>query len=157
MKAILAIDLNGGIGKDNTLPWPRLEGDLPRFKELTMGQPIIMGRNTWNSLPKRPLPGRTNIVITSQPEQIESHKDVIVFSSVAEAAKAYPEAWLIGGAQLINSSWDYIDTLHLSALTEAYDCDTFVDLNLIQSQFTPIWSEQYKKYIYEIWTRNATV
>ena len=55
MKAILAMTPNGGIGLNNQLPWDSLEGDLKRFKELTTGQTIVMGRSTWESLPKKPL------------------------------------------------------------------------------------------------------
>lgn len=157
MKAILALDPEGGIGKDNGLPWPRLAGDLPRFKQLTMKGAIIMGRNTWDSLPTKPLPGRTNIVITSRPDSIPQSSDVQVFSSIADAVKQYPDAWLIGGAQLINSSWNYITELHLSRLNDVYDCDTFIDVNTIHESFTPMWSEPHAVYTYEIWERNATV
>ena len=54
---------NGVIGRDGTLPW-RLKSDLARFRALTMGKPVIMGRLTWESLPRKPLPGRTNIVLS---------------------------------------------------------------------------------------------
>jgi dihydrofolate reductase len=60
---VVATAENGVIGKDGDLPW-RLPQDLKRFKALTLGKPIIMGRKTWDSLPKKPLPGRTNIVVT---------------------------------------------------------------------------------------------
>lgn len=62
---VVAVSKNGVIGLDGTLPW-RLSSDLRLFKTLTMGKPLIMGRKTWESLPKRPLPGRDNIVITRQ-------------------------------------------------------------------------------------------
>ena len=65
MKLILACDPTGGIGKDNQLPWSMLEGDLPRFKSLTANQVIVMGKNTWLSLPKKPLPSRLNFVVSS--------------------------------------------------------------------------------------------
>ena len=65
MKAILACDTHGGIGYKNKLPWKNLQGDLPRFKALTTGQPIVMGKNTWDSLPFKPLPNRLNIVVSS--------------------------------------------------------------------------------------------
>jgi dihydrofolate reductase len=55
MKLIVACDPKGGIGYNNKLPWSKIEGDLPRFKELTTGKVILMGRNTWDSLPKKPL------------------------------------------------------------------------------------------------------
>ncbi len=58
---------NGVIGRSGTLPW-RLGADLRRFRTLTLGKPVIMGRKTWESLPRRPLPGRLNLVLTRQPE-----------------------------------------------------------------------------------------
>ena len=66
MKLIVACDPNGGIGYNNRLPWTNLQGDLPRFKNLTQGQVVVMGRNTWDSLPKKPLLGRLNFIVTSQ-------------------------------------------------------------------------------------------
>ena len=61
-----AVAENGVIGRDNGLPW-RLSTDMKRFKATTMGKPIIMGRKTWESFPRRPLPGRPNIVISRDP------------------------------------------------------------------------------------------
>src|ERR1700752_5004366 len=60
---IAAVADNGVIGADNALPW-RLKSDMHRFKAMTMGRPIVMGRKTFESFPRRPLPGRTNIVVT---------------------------------------------------------------------------------------------
>ena len=60
---VVARARNGVIGRDGTLPW-RLKGDMAQFKALTLGKPVIMGRRTWDSLPKAPLPGRTNIVLS---------------------------------------------------------------------------------------------
>ena len=65
MKAIIACDPNGGIGYKNKLPWINIQGDLPRFKKLTNGQVIVMGRNTWDSLQKKPLTQRFNFIITT--------------------------------------------------------------------------------------------
>src|ERR1700744_5743321 len=70
---------NGVIGKDGALPW-RLKSDLEIFKALTLGKPVIMGRKTWESLPRRPLPGRTNLVVTrdgSYDEEKIAHGAVI--------------------------------------------------------------------------------
>src|ERR1700759_4767367 len=60
---VLAMAKNGVIGKDGAIPW-RISDDLKRFKQLTVGKTVVMGRKTWDSLPKRPLPDRTNIVLT---------------------------------------------------------------------------------------------
>ena len=62
---VVAVSRNGVIGREGGLPW-HISSDLKRFKEITMGKPVIMGRKTWESLPRKPLPGRRNIVITRQ-------------------------------------------------------------------------------------------
>ena len=62
---ILATDKNGGIGYKNRLPWPSLKKDMEKFKSLTSNNICIMGSNTWNSLPKKPLPNRINVVLSS--------------------------------------------------------------------------------------------
>lgn len=96
---IAAVAANGVIGVNNTLPW-RLPDDLKRFKALTLGHPIIMGRKTWESL-GRPLPGRHNIVITRQPGYAAPGATVV--DSVAAAIAACADeatAFVIGGAEI---------------------------------------------------------
>ncbi|WP_420224042.1 dihydrofolate reductase [Pigmentiphaga litoralis] len=96
---IVAYSRNRVIGRDNQLPW-RLRGDLAHFKRTTLGQPILMGRKTWESL-GRPLPGRTNIVITRNPGYVA--EGAVVVTSLAEALAACgdaPHAFVIGGAQI---------------------------------------------------------
>jgi len=152
MKLIVASDPNGGIGYNNKLPWSKLEGDLPRFKSLTTGKVIIMGRNTWDSLPKKPLPNRTNIVVTSR-----AIEGINTISSLPVGTKStdLSDAWLIGGAQLINSSWHLIDELHLSRTIKEYVCDTYIDLEKIQKEFMCLFKEQYTDHTYEIWKRSG--
>lgn len=99
---IFARAANGVIGKDGGLPW-HLPEDLAHFRRLTTGHPVIMGRRTWESLPPRfrPLPGRTNIVVTRQPQWQEA--GALRANSLEQALDHVPhgeEAWLIGGAQL---------------------------------------------------------
>lgn len=148
MKLILACDPQGGIGKDNSLPWPILEGDLPRFKKLTTDQVIVMGRNTWLSLPRKPLPNRLNFVVTSQ--QLELLPGAIAVKDLSHF-KHFKNAWLIGGASLVNSSWDYIDEIYLSRTLIQYDCDTFIDLNFLQSRYRLIEKTSFIDHDYEIW------
>lgn len=95
MKLIWAQSLSGVIGRDNGIPW-RLPEDQARFKELTMGQTVVMGRLTWESLPAkvRPLPGRRNLVVS---------RDAGYRAEGAEVITALPaglDGWVIGGAQL---------------------------------------------------------
>jgi dihydrofolate reductase len=96
---IVAYSTNRAIGRDNALPW-KLPGDLAHFKRSTLGSPIIMGRKTWDSL-GRPLPGRSNIVISRNPGF--SAEGAVVVPSLEAAIDAcgdVPEAFVIGGAQI---------------------------------------------------------
>lgn len=99
---VVAVSRNGVIGQAGTLPW-RLPSDLKRFKVLTLGKPVIMGRKTWESLPKRPLAGRTNIVISGQASYVAEGATVVngVIAAI-EAAQATgaAEACVIGGGEI---------------------------------------------------------
>src|SRR5213079_2628236 len=95
---IWAQSTSGVIGRDGGIPW-RLPEDQARFKELTMGHTVVMGRLTWESLPAkvRPLPGRKNVVVTRQADYQADGATVV---SDLEAALSDDETWLIGGAQI---------------------------------------------------------
>ena len=168
MKAIVACDLKGGIGFRNHLPWDKIEGDLPRFKQLTTGQIVIMGRNTWDSLPKQPLPNRTNVVVTSSTIipaakiptlQWQANLFFDVFHSNTLRVDSpdrfvdHDDAWIIGGAKLFETSWPLITELHLTTVRQIYECDTFIDLNYIQQNFIRVQREEHSDHDYEIWKR----
>jgi dihydrofolate reductase len=95
---IWAQSTSGVIGRDNAIPW-RLPEDLGRFKELTMGHTVIMGRLTWESLPAkvRPLPGRRNVVVTRQAGYVA---DGATVAGALDEALTGDENWVIGGAQI---------------------------------------------------------
>jgi dihydrofolate reductase len=152
MKLILACDPNGGIGYQNTLPWSNIQGDLPRFKRLTEGQTVIMGRNTWDSLPKKPLPNRINFVVSSSPLEAEHHNVHRAYSINPTDPDTFPY-WIIGGAKLIESCWEVISEIHLTRVYDHYTCDTFIDLLYIEHNFTRTWSEIFPDHAYEIWKR----
>ncbi|TRM52130.1 dihydrofolate reductase [Achromobacter sp. LC458] len=96
---IVAYSTNRVIGRDNTLPW-KLPGDLAHFKRSTLGHPIIMGRKTWDSL-GRPLPGRSNIVISRNPDFTATGATVVPSLQAAiDACGEVDEAFVIGGAQI---------------------------------------------------------
>lgn len=150
MKLIVACDPKGGIGYNNKLPWSNIQGDLPRFRHLTQNQVVVMGRNTWESLPKKPLLGRLNFIVTSQVLQLPfGAMQVPNLNHFSE----YKNAWLIGGAQLINSSWHMIDEVHLTRTFTEYTCDTFIDLVKLENQFTNWFKETHMDHSYEIWKR----
>ena len=101
---IAAVAADGGIGHGQNLLF-RISADMRRFKELTMGHPIIMGRKTFESFPNGPLPGRKNIVITRQ-KGYGAGKDIVVAGSVAEALEAAGAgvAMVIGGGEIDRKS-----------------------------------------------------
>lgn len=146
MKLIIACDPKGGIGFDGKLPWTNLQGDLPRFKELTSGKIVVMGRKTWDSLPKKPLPNRTNWVKTTRPIDGVTNPDHDVIAKEREV-------WLIGGAKMIESYWQYIDEIHLSRTFAEYTCDTFIDLLRLENEFMCWFKDTLTDHTYEIWKR----
>jgi len=121
---IVAADEHGGIGRRGGLPW-HLPEDLKRFKALTMGKPMVMGRKTWDSI-GRPLPGRRSLVVSRQsgfaPEGVE------VFDSLASALRAAadaPETCVIGGADIYRQALPYAEVVHLTRVHASVEADTF--------------------------------
>lgn len=116
---ILARAENGVIGADGGLPWPRLEGDLPRFKALTIGKPCIMGRKTWDSLPLKPLTGRTNIVVTRN-RRFAAEGAVAARNfefALRRADEEMPSAiMVIGGAEIFAQALPYADKIELTVV-----------------------------------------
>ena len=118
---ILARADNGVIGNKGGLPW-RLPDDLRRFKSLTMGKPCIMGRKTWESLPKKPLPGRTNIVVTRD-HNFAAEGAVVVYSfdeAMARAQEENPaEIMVIGGAEIFAAAMPRVTRIYLTEIHSA--------------------------------------
>jgi len=115
---VVAVARNGVIGSHGTLPW-RMPSDLKRFKALTMGKPVIMGRKTWESLPKKPLPGRVNIVVTRQAGYSAPGAVVVTTPQEAlrQAAAQNPEEIaVIGGAEIFAALLPFADRLYLSEI-----------------------------------------
>jgi dihydrofolate reductase len=122
---IVAISEDYGIGKDNKLLW-RLPEDLKRFKKLTMGQNIIMGKNTWLSLPVKPLPGRKNIVLTDVPG--ENIVNAVTAYSIEDAVgKCDPgsEIFVIGGASIYRQFMPSADRLYITFVHGTAPADTW--------------------------------
>ena len=132
---IAAVAENNAIGINNKMPW-YLPGDLRYFKAVTMGKPIIMGRKTFDSL-RKPLPGRTNIVITRDVQW--QHEGVKVVHSLDEALalaedvaliNGNDEVMVIGGAQIYEQALDKSDRLYLTKVYQSFEGDAFFpDIN----------------------------
>lgn len=125
ISAIAAIGTNRVLGKNNELLW-RIPDDLKRFKNLTTGHVIIMGRKTFDSIGK-PLPNRTNIVITR--DAAWQHEGVVAASSIeaalAQAKKIDSEIFIIGGAQIYAQALPHIERLYLTLIDDEKDGDTY--------------------------------
>lgn len=122
---IVAIAENFAIGKENELLF-HLPDDLKRFKQITMGHPVIMGRNTLLSLPRWPLPGRRNIVITDQREDDFPGCETVF--SVAEATARIAgetEAFVIGGGSIYRQFFPLAHRLYLTLVHRPFDADTW--------------------------------
>lgn len=123
---IVAVDEQNAIGRNGDLLC-HLPNDLKHFKNITSGHTVIMGRRTYESLPKGALPNRTNIVVTS--DEPENYPDCIVVRSLEEAFEQAPtdkEIFIIGGGQLYRSSLKLTDKLYLTRINHTFDdADTF--------------------------------
>jgi dihydrofolate reductase len=121
---IVAAAENGVIGRHGAIPW-RLPEDLRRFKALTMGHAIVMGRKTWDSLPKTPLPGRTNIVVTRQRSwQAEGALSAASLDAALKAAGSGP-VFVIGGEQIYREALPLATRIELTEIHRAFDGDAF--------------------------------
>jgi len=128
---IVACDNNKGIGKNNNIPWYNKD-DMKLFYKLTKGNKknaIVMGRFTWDSLPKKPLPERDNLIIS---KTLTTKDNYNVFNCYDELFKfiknkKYEEIWIIGGSQIYNYfiNTNLIDYIYLTKQNGSYDCDTF--------------------------------
>lgn len=122
---IAAIAENFAIGRDNDLLW-HISGDLKRFKKITTGHTIIMGRKTFQSLPKGPLPNRRNIVISRNPDF--SHEGIEVVKSVEQAkniAGNDREIFIIGGGTIYKEFLPIANKIYLTIVHKEYEADVF--------------------------------
>ena len=123
--AVVAMGLGNEIGYDNQLIW-HLPRDLKRFKNITEGHPIIMGRKTYESIGK-PLPNRTNIVVSRRTDWFQ--EGILIVGSVKEALKFAKkideEIFIIGGAELFKSTMEIINNLEVTVIDTHFEADTF--------------------------------
>ena len=160
---IVARANNGVIGVDNQLPW-HLPSDLKYFKQVTMGKPVVMGRKTFESI-GRPLPGRTNVVITRNADW--SAPGVRVVGSLADALKlataqadldGADEVMVIGGATLYREAFDQVDRMYVTQVHASPYGDAFFEAP-DQEKFTRTTVEDHAgddaspAHSYEVWDR----
>ena len=151
---IVAMASNRVIGKKGGIPW-KIPGEQKMFKKITMGHTMIMGRRTYESI-GRPLPGRTNIVITSQPNYLAPGCTVVhdLDSAFKACSPGESEAFIIGGGHLYHETIVVADRIYLTLIPREIHGDTFFpefsesDFEIIESGFFE-GVEPYHFYIYE--------
>ena len=155
---IAAAAENNALGKNNDLVW-HLPDDFKRFKELTSGHYIVMGRKTFESFPKL-LPNRTHIIVTRQKNFQPEH--CIVVDSIEKALEFVPEnedAFIIGGGEIYKQSLDYTDIIELTRVHSSFDADTFFpEINpdhwqLVEEEYHPKDEKHLVDFTYQTYIR----
>ena len=135
-KLIVAYCANKGIGKDNTLPW-YIKSDLIKFSQMTRGRgnnAIVMGKNTWLSIPNGPLPGRENLILSKTLKMSDlpggNRKNVRIFNNFEDlnlyCGEKFDNIWVIGGSRVYQDflDKDIIEEMHVTYIDKKFDCDT---------------------------------
>lgn len=132
--ALFAVDEKGGMGNDGNMPWPTNKEDMVWFKNTTQGQIVVMGRKSWESpdMPK-PLPGRTNVVITNnfldREDIIQATGDVCESLDYLNNKNPTKDIFVIGGANILEQAKSVIERAYITRIPGEYICDTVIDLD----------------------------
>ena len=150
----MACDNNGGIGSKRGIPWSPVPEDMHRFKQLTQNHIVVMGSGTWNSYGmKKPLPKRTNVVVTSRPNTCEGADQYIsgnVVEQIQQIQHDNPDkhVWIIGGGKLIEQCLPIIDKWYITRIGINRDCDVFIP---------KIWDDPAYKLLESVAVNNKTI
>lgn len=123
---VVAVDERNAIGYRNHLPWPRLPADMKWFRQVTMGNCLVMGRRTWESIGSKPLKGRTNVVVSRQPD-FEA-PGAFLERSVAVALERCNdgrETMVLGGAQIFREALPAVDRIYRTRVHHSFEADTY--------------------------------
>jgi dihydrofolate reductase len=163
MEMIVAIDERGGIARNGQIPWlGQFPEDMKFFKDTTTNHAVFMGRTTYFSLPPRfrPLRHRTNIVYTRSPENYEDVIDpsfCLFFSDEGPDAQQIANGqkmFIIGGSQIYHQFYHLCDTIWVTRIKDDYQCDTFLNMDKILSNFSLTQIvQQGEKFVIEKYTR----
>lgn len=141
IKMILACDLNGVIGNGNELPWGKsLPYDLNRFKELTEGHIVVMGRKTFESIGSKPLPNRENVVLTSRPINVSNKPEGLYYANdIGCILDQYDytggdrDLWIIGGMNVYKQFIPYVQEVYITKVKNKFTGDTKLDEGFIST------------------------
>lgn len=155
---IVAIDEKNGIGKNNKLLY-HSRTDLEYFKSVTYNNTIVMGYNTYLSLPKRPLPYRRNIILTTKDIELEGCEVIHSVEDLFKIIRNDEEVFICGGATLYNQFMKYADYLYITTIFETFDADTFFpkieqeEWNLEKSYTLPQMREEKYDLQFKVYKR----
>jgi dihydrofolate reductase len=149
INAIFAVDFNGGMGFNGTLPWPHNAEDLANFKRITDGHVVVCGRNTWDDakMPK-PLPGRTVYVFTHKPVLHANPISGDVKERLLEIERRHPDKtiFVIGGSALLEQTHDLFDRIYATHIRGSYRADTRLNLKEMLTGFVPVRAQVSKDF-----------
>ena len=135
IKIIVAVDEKGAIGRNNELLY-HIKDDLKNFKSLTSGNVVVMGRNTWESLPIKPLPNRENIVLTTTNKKLNGAKVINSFDELENYLKdTEKDIYIMGGASIYNQVMEskLVDEAHVTFVKDIVeDADTFISIDKLK-------------------------
>jgi dihydrofolate reductase len=144
INAIFAVDHNGGMGFNGTLPWPHNSEDLKRFKDLTTGHVVVMGRHTWEdkALPK-PLPNRTVYVASNKPVYMCNPFKGDLKENLLKIEAQHPDKiiWVIGGPAILMEARDLLDRVYLTHFKGSFKIDTRINLRDFLLGMSPVKAE----------------
>jgi len=156
---IAAMAENRVIGKNNAMPWS-LKEDMAHFRQLTNGWPCVMGRKTWESLPKKPLPGRLNIVVsTTMTAKSSVPKDglcpqiVPSLSAATDYCSGYEKIFICGGETIYRQALDMADKIELTLIHRQYEGDAFFP-EIDASCWTVANTVNFDTFAFITYTRN---
>jgi dihydrofolate reductase len=139
---IVAISENYGIGKNNRLLW-NIPDDLKRFKQLTLGNCVIMGKRTWESLPRKPLPGRQNVVITDIPDEcIDCGTTAYSIEDAIKKCEKGKEIFIIGGGSVYRQFMPLADKLYITHIHKKAPADTWFP-EIDENDWEPVEKEEH--------------
>ena len=160
IKAMLACDVNGGIGLQGCIPWPHIERDFRWFMDHTVDGVLVMGRVTWqDSQLHHPIPDRLSYVVTRDSAACEGAHGIIqgnILTEIQALQQSFPEKtiWIIGGSGLISATLPIIEEFYLSRIHGTYECDRFLPMAQLD-QWNLRWSEKHPEVTFQILTNPA--
>jgi len=154
-KLIVAYDDNFGIGLNNSISW-YLPEDLKRFKELTLNSNVIMGYKTFESIINRnnkPLQKRNNIILTRK-NITSKYDNCFFFNSIDEILSKYKQGWIIGGQEIYELFFEYVDEVFVTKVRGIFNCDKFFTIRE-HLNWEVTKNQDFKDYSFINYTRNS--